>query len=165
MASSFVLDAGAFYAGIPFLSTSDSQYYTTKEVLDEVKHIKKNYAAVDVLLESGRIRLLTPEKRYVAQAISAAKKTGDHTRLSTADLSIIALALQLRINLMTDDYAAANVATLLKITVKPATAGKEIKDTRRWINYCSACSRTFGPDAKGCAICGNRLRRKHIRIR
>ena len=92
--------------------------------------------------------------------LPAARETGDYAKLSEADISIIALALQLGIMLVTNDYAVANVATTLKIPVK-SVAGKGITHTRRWIAYCSACGRAFGPNAKECRFCGNRLRRKY----
>jgi rRNA maturation endonuclease Nob1 len=61
---------------------------------------------------------------------------------------------------MTDDYAAANVATFMEIPVRSMSA-KRIKEVRKWITYCSACGKTFGPDAKECSLCGNRLKRKY----
>jgi UPF0271 protein len=62
--------------------------------------------------------------------------------------------------LVTDDYAVANVAAKLGVLVK-STSSKGIKETRRWIAYCSACGKAFGPDAKECPLCGNQLRRKY----
>jgi UPF0271 protein len=106
------------------------------------------------------LQILNLDTKSIEKAVAAAKRTGDYTKLSEADISIIALALQLKIVLVTDDYAVANVATTLKIPVK-SVASKGITHTRRWIAYCSACSRAFGPNAKECRLCGNRLRRKY----
>lgn len=156
--SSSALDAGAFYAGIPFLSSG--RHCTTQAVLDEVKHIKKSHGAIDVLLETGSLQVVDPSKGGIEKAKAAAIKTGDYSRLSQADFSIVALALELKITLVTDDYAVANVAAALKILVK-STSSKGIKETRKWIAYCSACGRAFGPEAKECPLCGNRLRRKY----
>jgi UPF0271 protein len=155
----YALDAGAFYTGILFLSSACS-YYTTPAVFDEVKHIKKSHGAIEALLESNTLRVVNSDRKSIEKVVAAAKRTGDYTKLSQADISIIALALQLKIALMTNDYAVANVASTLKIPVK-STAGKGIKETRKWIAYCSACGRAFGPDAKECRLCGNRLRRKY----
>jgi UPF0271 protein len=152
------LDAGAFYAGIPFLSSG--RYCTTQAVLDEVRHIKKSHGAIEALLDAGSLEIIDPESNSIERAKAAAKKTGDYQKLSKADFSIIALALQLGTTLLTDDYAVANVATSLKIPVE-SSSGKGIKETRRWIAYCSACGRAFGPEAKECPLCGNRLRRKY----
>ena len=156
--SSSVLDAGAFYAGIPFLSSG--KYCTTQAVLDEVKHIKKSHGAIDVLLETGSLQVIDPGNGSIEKIRAAAKKTGDFAKLTQADFSIVALALEIKTMLVTDDYAVANVAASLKIPVK-STSSKGIKETRKWIAYCSACGRAFGPEAKECPLCGNKLRRKY----
>jgi UPF0271 protein len=156
--SRHALDAGAFYSGIPFLSSGS--YCTTQAVFDEAKHIKKSHGAIEALLDAGSLLVIDPDNRSIEKAKAAAKKTGDYQKLSKADLSIIALALQLETTLLTDDYAVANVATLLKIPVE-SSSSKGIKETRKWIAYCSACGGAFGPEAKECPLCGNRLRRKY----
>ncbi|HKH89697.1 MAG TPA: PIN domain-containing protein [Nitrososphaera sp.] len=155
----YALDAGAFYSGVVFLSSS-LQYCTTQAILDEVKHIKKSHGAIEALIESNTLQILNSDRESIQNVVAAARETGDHAKLSEADISIIALALQLGIMLVTNDYAVANVATTLKIPVK-SVAGKGITHTRRWIAYCSACGRAFGPNAKECRLCGNRLRRKY----
>jgi UPF0271 protein len=159
----YALDAGAFYTGIPFLSSSHKSYYTTRAVFEEVNHIKKSHGAIEALLESDTLQIVDPDRKSIEKVIAAAKRTGDYMKLSQADTSIIALALQLEIVLMTNDYAVANVASTLRIPVK-STAGKGIKETRKWIAYCSACGKAFGRNAMECPLCGNRLRRKYKAI-
>jgi UPF0271 protein len=156
--SSSVLDAGAFYAGIPFLSSG--RYCTTQSVFDEVKHIKKSLDAIEALLEAGSLHMIDPDMDSVEKAKAAAKKTGDYAKLSRADFSVLALALQLKIALLTDDYAVANVATALKIPIQ-SSSSKGMKERRKWIAYCSACGKAFGPNANECPLCGNKLRRKY----
>lgn len=153
-----MLDAGAFYTGIPFLSSGS--YCTTRAVFDEIKHIKKSHGAIEALLDAGSLQVIDPDKKSIEMARDASKKTGDYQKLSHADFSVIALALQLQIKLLTDDYAVANVATVLKIPVE-SSSSKGIKETRRWIAYCSACGKAFGPEAKECPLCGNKLKRKY----
>jgi endoribonuclease Nob1 len=155
----YALDAGAFYSGVVFMSSA-SRYCTTQAVLEEVKHIKKSHGAIDALIESNTLQIVNSDRKSIQKVVAAARETGDYAKLSEADISIIALALQLEILLVTNDYAVANVATTLKIPVK-SVAGKGIRQTRRWIAYCSACGRAFGPNAKECRLCGNRLRRKY----
>ena len=156
--NSSALDAGAFYAGIPFLSSG--RYSTTPAVFEEVKHIKRSHGAIEALLDAGNLQVIDPDIESIEKAKAVAKKTGDYSKLSQADFSIIALALQLKISLMTDDYAVANVATTLKIPVQ-SSSSKGIKETRKWIAYCSACGKAFDPNAKECPLCGNKLRRKY----
>jgi endoribonuclease Nob1 len=153
-----VLDAGVFYAGIPFLSSGS--YCTTQAVFDEVKHIKKSHGAIEALLDAGSLQVIDPDRNSIEKSRAAAKRTGDYQKLSQADFSVIALALQLGLTLLTDDYAVANVAMALKIPVK-STSSKGIKETRKWIAYCSACGKAFGPDSKECPLCGNKLWRKY----
>ncbi|HEX6281915.1 MAG TPA: PIN domain-containing protein [Nitrososphaera sp.] len=159
MAFRYALDAGAFYTGVIFLSSA-YRYYTTQAVFDEVKHIRRSHGAIEALIESNTLQILNSDRKSIEKAVAAARRTGDYAKLSDADFSIIALALQLEIVLVTNDYAVANVATTLKIPVK-SVASKGIIHTRRWIAYCSACGRAFGPNAKECRLCGNRLRRKY----
>ncbi len=155
----YAIDAGAFYSGIVFLSSA-LRYFTTNAVLDEVKHIKKSHGAIEALIESNTLQIVNSDRKSIQKVVAVARETGDYAKLSGADISIIALALQLEIVLVTNDYAVANVANILKIPVK-SVAGKGIRQTRRWMAYCSACGRAFGPNAKECRLCGNRLRRKY----
>lgn len=159
MAFRYALDAGAFYTGVVFMSSA-GRYYTTQAVFDEVKHIKKSHGAIEALLESNTLQIVNSDRKSIDKVVAAAMRTGDYQKLSEADISIVALALQLEIVLVTNDYAVANVATTLKIPVK-SVASKGISHTRRWIAYCSACGRAFGPNAKECRLCGNRLRRQY----
>jgi UPF0271 protein len=159
-----VIDAAAFYAGTAFLS-SDQQLFSTPQVLDEVGHIKSQYAAVEALRDSGRLVVQAPVPQQVDLVLQAAQKTGYGGQLSNADMSIIALALELKVPLVTDDFSVANVAATLEIPVRPATSGKEIKQIRRWIYYCSACGKTFSPEQKECPLCGNKLKRKYKKMR
>ncbi|MDQ3872496.1 MAG: nucleotide-binding protein [Thermoproteota archaeon] len=156
----YALDAGAFYTGILFLSSTSNIYYTTSAVFDEVKHIKKSHGAIDALIVSNTLQVVNSERESIEKVVAAAKRIGDYAKLSHADISIIALALQMKIVLMTNDYAVANTASSLKIPVKLAS-GKGIKEIRKWIPYCNACGKAFGPNTKECQLCGNRLRRKY----
>jgi endoribonuclease Nob1 len=168
--SRYAVDSGAFYTGVVFLSSSSSsssssasrsRYCTTQSILDEVKHIKKSHGAIEALIESNILEIINPETQSIERVTTAAKRTGDYTRLSEADISIIALALQqMGIVLITNDNTVANLASTLRIPVKSAS-GKGITERRRWITYCSACGKAFGPNATECRLCGNKLRRKY----
>ena len=88
-----ILDASAFYAGVPFGSSEEC--YTTTSVFDEIKHIKKNHEALETLMETNRLKIRVPDEEFIKQAAESAKKTGDYQQLSKQDLSIIALAIQI----------------------------------------------------------------------
>ena len=113
----FILDANAFYSGFPF-TLSSLICYTTNLVFNEVKHIKRSYSALEALIGVGNLIVIDPEEQYLEKIIFVAKKTGDYLRLSQADLSILALAFQLQMTLISDDFAVENVATFLQIPFK-----------------------------------------------
>jgi len=125
-----VLDSSAFYAGIPFSSSEPS--VTTSYVYNEIKHIKKDHDAVQILIETRRLKISDPEHKFIITVNNAAKKSGDFPNLSQEDVSIIALSLQLNAELITDDFAVSNVAKNLNIKVIPVmTSG--IKKIITWV--------------------------------
>ena len=97
-----VLDATAFYAGIPF--TSQSIHYVTTLVYDEIKHIKKNHDALQVLLNTNRLVIRQPQTESQQRVEKCAKETGDIHSLSEQDISCIALSLELNAELISDDF-------------------------------------------------------------
>ena len=154
-----VLDASAFYAGVPFASSA--KYYTTSSVFEEIKHIKKNHDALGVLLETRKLEIKEPQKKFVESVINTAKKTGDYQQLSNEDLSSLALSLELNGDLITDDFAVSNVAKNLGLQVIPVmTSG--IKNVGNWEYFCPGCHKNFYK-LSVCPLCGNKLRRKLLK--
>ena len=154
-----VLDATAFYAGIPFVS--NDSFMTTSMVYDEIQHIKTKQGALEILQQTGRLQIRDPKKDSISIVRDTAKRTGDNTTISEQDVSIIALALENKIELITDDFAVTNVAKQLKIkTSSLMTQG--ISTVGKWISYCSMCGKEFSRE-KECPICGNKLNRKLIK--
>jgi len=155
------LDASAFYAGIPFQGSS--KCYTTKEVFDEVKHIKRSYAALEALVSIGNLSIVEPEANNVKDANELARRSGDIAKMSRADLSVLALALYFKRSknepvIVTDDYAIANTAELAGIKVSYLMT-RGIRKIGRWIRYCSACGIAYSKE-DFCQVCGNKLSMK-----
>ena len=153
-----VLDATAFYAGIPF--SSQDRYYVTSLVYDEIKHIKKNHGALEILLDSKRLIIQEPNHEFLRKVRNSAKETGDLHSLSDGDISSIALSLELDTELISDDYAVSNVAKQTGIIIKPLMT-KGIETIGKWIHYCSPCG--ISSDKSICPNCGNKLRKKLIK--
>ncbi len=154
-----IIDASAFYAGIPF--SSSNEFYTTSLIFDEIKHIKKNHDAIDILLATNRLKIQDPSSEFIDIAIEESKKTGDFNQLSKQDVSLIALCLQLKGELITDDFAISNLAKNLDIKVSPLmTSG--IKDVGIWIFYCPGCRKNCDSGSE-CPSCGSILKRKLIK--
>ena len=154
-----VLDASAFYAGIPF--NSQIECYTTPLIYDEIKHIKKDHDALALLVETKRLKIIEPEKKYKDHVTKIAKTTGDLPQLSKEDISSIALCYQLNGELITDDFAISNVSKSLGLKVTSImTSG--IKDRGNWVYYCPGCHKNFSGSSE-CPICGNPLRKKLLK--
>jgi len=154
-----VLDSSAFYAGIPFSSNEPS--YITSLIYNEIEHIKKDHDAVQILIETKRLMIYDPEHRFIIAANNAAKKSGDFPNLSDEDISTIALSLQLKAELVTDDFAVSNVAKNLSLKVVPVmTSG--IKNIVTWVYYCQGCRTNFS-NITECPNCGNKLKRRPLK--
>ena len=154
-----VLDATAFYAGMPF--TSNDSFMTTSAVYDEIQHIKIKQGAIEMLQQTNRLQIRDPDEKFINIVKDTADKTGDNTTISKQDISIVALALENKIELITDDFAVTNVAKQLKIqTLSLMTQG--ISTVGKWIIYCSMCGKEFSKE-KECPICGSKLNRKLIK--
>ncbi len=154
-----ILDASAFYAGVPFRSSEE--YYTTSLVYDEIQHIKKNQGVLGTLLETNRLKIREPEEQSTHAAIKAAKETGDFPQLSKQDISIIALGIETRGQIITDDFAISNVGKNIGLKIAPIMT-KGIKDVGKWIHYCPGC-KTKHQGGKECSICGTMLKRKLLK--
>jgi UPF0271 protein len=154
-----ILDASAFYAGVPFGSSSDC--YTTSLVYDEIKHIKKNHEVLETLLETNRLKIREPDKISIDLAIKSSKSTGDYQQLSKQDISIIALCIDLKGEIITDDFAISNVAKNLSLKISPIMT-KGIKDVGKWVYYCPGC-RSNHKNGKECPSCGTPLKRKLLK--
>jgi len=154
-----ILDASAFYAGVPFRSSEE--YYTSSLVYDEIKHIKKDHDALGTILETNRLIIREPDKESTMAAIKAAKNTGDYQQLSKQDISIIALCIELKGEIISDDFAISNVARNVGLKILPIMT-QGISDVGKWVHYCPGC-RTNHSSGSECPMCGTQLKRKLLK--
>jgi len=154
-----VLDASAFYAGVPFASSGTA--HTTGLVHGEVGHIKSSHGAIDALIDAGRLVVADPSAASLESARAAARSAGESGALSRADVSVIALCAELRGELVTDDYAVSNVAKRMGLRVVPVMT-RGTRAPRRWSRRCAACSRDMGREAS-CPVCGAAASRRPAR--
>ena len=151
-----ILDASAFYAGVPF--GSPETYHTTPEVYGEIEHIKRAQRAAEALLEMGRLVVRQPQNTHVQRARAAALSSGDLPQLSVPDISVLALASQTGLDIVTDDYAVSNAAHYMGMRAHAVmTGGPSVRG--RWLYRCPAC-RKGRPPGDVCSVCGTPLRRR-----
>ncbi|MEM2466280.1 MAG: ribonuclease VapC [Candidatus Bathyarchaeia archaeon] len=164
-----VLDTSAFMAGFDPSSISEEQY-TVPLVLEEVIGNRIARLRFKTAIESGHLKIQTPEKAFIDTVKASAEAVGDIFWLSETDLQVLALALQLKMQgytplVATDDYSIQNVAKHMGIEFASLiTFG--IRQPLKWMRYCPACHKKYPPDYKSsdrCQICGTELKRKPVR--
>ena len=89
-----ILDASAFYAGVPFGSTE--KYYTSTQIFDEISHIKEKHGAIDVLLSTGRLDVRQASQESCNVVKKASVESGDAQTLSESDVSLLALGYEMK---------------------------------------------------------------------
>lgn len=108
----------------------------------------------------ARVESPSPQARKAAQ--HAAAETGDLKALSSADLDVLAKALEYRAILATDDYALQNVALHLGLKIEPIGQPR-IKRLVKHVQRCQGCGSRF--EGEMCQDCGTPARKKKRCIR
>jgi UPF0271 protein len=148
----YVLDATAIRAG---LSTHEKgQFYTTPSVVDEVRR-GKQARDLELALEIS-ITVKMPEPEALKVVMATASRTGDDGRLSQTDIEVLALALELKAIIVSDDYSVQNVATVLEIPFQGNISG--IRKVINWTYRCKGCGRYYEEAQPDCPICGSEVR-------
>ena len=155
-----ILDASSFIHGYN-PTVEDGEHYTTNGILEEVI-TKKDI--VELAIEYGKLKVREPQPETVAKVKEMSIKTGD--TLSKNDMDILALAVDLKGILYTDDYGLQNVAERLSVKVK-CIVSEGIKERFIWKLVCRGCKKMYNIDYfdEACEICGSPLERKMVKNR
>jgi len=95
---------------------------------DELKDIKSK-ALFENMVREGKVKIMLPDKEWVEAVKRKAKEIGSEKKLSECDIQLLALALQLKGELVTDDYTMQNLAAHLGLKFHGCIRG-EIKEKR-----------------------------------
>jgi len=147
----YVLDTSALFSmqDLP----SDARCFTTPGVLRELE----KYGDRRAELWGDMLAVSEPTAESLRKVREASSRTGDSTRLSPTDIEVLALALELGAQVLSDDYSLQNLAAYLGVPFRPIGL-KGIKDVRRWRWRCVGCGRVFEKEMRECPICGSRLK-------
>lgn len=151
-----VLDTSAFFLSIPL----DGVLFTVPRVESELKDLRGK-ARFSVLLDGG-MEVRPPLQKSLKIVREAAGKCGDIRVLSETDIDLIALALEAKGTLVSDDFAVQNTALLLGVPVRSIIQREA--GPRVWQLRCTGCGKYFDqvPTKAGdCPICGSALKRKN----
>ena len=160
-----VCDTSVLLAGGDPRAGPDDLVFVTPAVLDEVKR-PEDRERLETLRETG-LKVQSPTGDALKRIEEAAKVAGESQRLSTADKELLALALELNAELLTDDRSMQNVAASLKMAYR-GYAQTEIKGVWHWESQwrCTGCARAFDiePPRGECTVCGHAVKKKHWRV-
>ena len=133
---------------------------------DEIKNNSISRVRFNIAVESGKVKIKTPQEEYSNKIRVSASKIGDSYLLSETDIQLLALALELKMQgeqpeIVTDDYSIQNVAKQNSIKFY-ALATFGIRRILEWIRYCPACHREYPINSSfnTCQVCGTELKRK-----
>lgn len=153
-----VLDTSALFYGKDM--PSDLDLVITPGVVSELR--RHGMEERLELLLATRVRVLSPGKHSLARVISGGEKTGDARRLSATDKEILALALELGYELVTDDYSVQNLASALGVQFR-GIEQEGIARVISWKSKCVGCGKVFDAEVKECDICGSPTKMKSSR--
>jgi len=154
----YVLDSSALFYGKDL--PSDYECVVTPGVVQEL--IRHGMGERLNLLLDTKLKELSPSILSVRAVRDAASKTGDIRRLSETDIEILALAYEMKYELVTDDYSIQNLAKVIGVR----TLGMEqsgIHEVFEWQAKCSGCGKLFAAHVEICDICGSATRTKRKR--
>jgi len=147
----YVLDATAIRSG---MTISGEGWYTTPSVINEIR-LGRQSRQLDILKEIA-INVMSPDDDFKKIIEKAAQSSGDIGKLSETDKDILALALQLNAELISDDYAVQNIASILKISYRTELAG--IREIVHWTYRCRGCGKFFEKEQVDCPVCGSEIK-------
>jgi endoribonuclease Nob1 len=154
-ASPLLLDTGAILGG---LSLPPTGCLTTPSVLAEIREGGPTGRRAEALVAAG-IEVRAPDAPDVERVRTTATRSGALSRLSTADIDILALALGSKGRLLSDDHTVLDIAQRLGIAAQPATT-RGIAATKDWASRCRGCGRRGPAEDAGqtCRVCGAEIR-------
>jgi UPF0271 protein len=157
----FLIDSSAIFSGKP-IDLRNGKMLTTSFIADEFQPGGRDFRLFQFLIEKG-LKIQDPSKDSLKKIMNVIKIIGEQKRLSTADISILALAYEIKLIheenpiLVTDDYSIQNIASYLKIPHQSVNQ-RGITKRFKWERRCRGCRHKIIDDADVCPICGSTIK-------
>lgn len=162
----YILDASAFINGFEPLNDLN---FTTPDILSEIKDFNSKMA-LEMALEHKKLTITEATIESINELKEVIKESGDDNRLSSQDINILSLALNMKkdnknIILISDDYSIQNVAKILGIKFKSVLT-EGVKTVYNWKKTCQGCKKEYPSDYKfpDCEICGSKIFKRRIKV-
>ena len=154
----FVLDTSVLYYGKDL--PEGYECVITPGVVRELD--KEDMGERLEMLLATKIRVSSPTERSMKRVHQEAEKTGDSRRLSETDKELLALALDLGYELLSDDYSIQNLARVMGIPCRGVDQ-KGISEVFEWQAKCKGCGKVFPADVRVCDVCGTETKTRRKR--
>ncbi len=102
---------------------SKEKMYTTPSVMKELKNIESKSLG-EAAIAQGNLKVIKPSKKHIKKIKEKAREIGSDENLSKTDIEVLALALQEKQKLVTDDYTMQNLAAHLELEYEGLTRGE-----------------------------------------
>ncbi len=155
-----VLDTSAIISGVQM--DDDNEYYISADALSEIRDQNARLKA-ELAINEGRLKTAEPEEKSLQRVRKKAESLGEDEALSEADITILALAFELKkksnVLLTTDDFGIQNMAEALSINYI-SIAERRIKKVLAWNYVCTGCDQKYEKNVLLCEICGSNVKRR-----
>ncbi|AAY79456.1 DNA-binding protein [Sulfolobus acidocaldarius] len=153
MSVNIVFDTAGFLAGLENLY---EKVYTTQEVIREVKDFK-SASLLELAISSNKVIIFEPTRQSLLTVTKTLNKINDIS-LSRTDISVAALALDLKPSLVvTDDLSLQNLLLHMNIKYYSVKLNIKISKKKNYIYKCEGCGKTYMKNIKICEICGHKV--------
>lgn len=153
----FVLDTSLLLGG---KEPPRGAWSTTPEAAAEVSPGGRDARRYEDWLSLG-LQVRSARPASVDRVDDVAMQAGNLGRLSEADRSLLALALERKATLVTDDFTMLDLAMRLDVPTQTVNQARP-EGTIDWQPRCSGCGKRYDamPRGEECIICGSPVRLK-----
>jgi UPF0271 protein len=153
----FVLDSSALLNN--FQPKTGDEMVIPSSVAEELKS-HEGREKIEMLISLGAV-IEKPLQRYSERAKEIAEDVGELGRLSDVDIEVIALALEKKACVVSDDYSIENVCRYAGIDfISVATDG--IKKLFKYAYRCTGCGRYYKKYYEECPVCGSKFKARRL---
>lgn len=149
-----VLDTSAILNGVSPHQLGET--LTVPEVIQEIKR-GELHRVLDFYGDILHVR--SPSKESLDIVRGEARSTGDLNKMSSTDIHVLALALEVKGTILSNDFCIQNVASSLGVKFQGVNS-REIRKRVVWKASCTGCGRNYDPDVQICPVCGHETRRR-----
>ena len=159
----FVIDASAIFNGI-LSHNLHGKKYLPQCVTYGIEGMHRGEALLEEITVKKDVVVTIPDKTAYAEVSIQANETGDIAELSECDMSVVALAYELKsknnlVEIITDDYDIQNLANHMGIPYK-GIYWKGITWVHDYTWVCTGCGFKSKKQMDTCFECGSSMKKK-----